>query len=182
MNPYSSLCDDFGVYVYLNTKMELPSNRETVLHFFESLRKQFPEMTDFDKRETGEFVLASSGEHDLALAPGVRPELVSNAWFAGDDCTGVCACFSAAAGPATLLALADVGGDYRLIAAEGAFTGRSFPSTGTANGGFLFDCGLDGWAAWCRFGANHHSSASRGSLAASAAACARFAGISFGVA
>ena len=37
MNPYSSLCDDFGVYVYLNTKMELPSGRETVLHFFNSL-------------------------------------------------------------------------------------------------------------------------------------------------
>ena len=34
MNPYTALCDDFGVYVYLNTKMELPSNRETVLHFF----------------------------------------------------------------------------------------------------------------------------------------------------
>jgi len=40
MNPYSSLCDDFGVYVYLNTRMELPTNRETVLHFFESLRKR----------------------------------------------------------------------------------------------------------------------------------------------
>ena len=30
MNPYSSLCDDFGVYVYLNTKLDLPSGRETV--------------------------------------------------------------------------------------------------------------------------------------------------------
>src|SRR5437016_3167738 len=37
MNPYSSLCDDFGVYVYLNSKMELPSGRETILHFFDSL-------------------------------------------------------------------------------------------------------------------------------------------------
>src|SRR5437016_12504963 len=62
MNPYSSLCDDFGVYVYLNTKMELPSNRETVLHFFESLRKQFPQMTDFDCRESGEFVLEEDRE------------------------------------------------------------------------------------------------------------------------
>ena len=41
MNPYSSLCDDFGVYVYVNTKMELPTNRETVLHFFDSLQKTF---------------------------------------------------------------------------------------------------------------------------------------------
>ena len=57
MNPYSSLCDDFGVYVYLNTKMELPSGRETVLHFFEQVKKSFPAMRNFYSRERGEFVL-----------------------------------------------------------------------------------------------------------------------------
>src|SRR4029077_19506612 len=62
MNPYSSLCDDFGVYVYLNTKMELPSGRETVLHFFDSLQKSFPQMTDFECRENGEFVLEEDRE------------------------------------------------------------------------------------------------------------------------
>src|SRR5947199_3433655 len=62
MNPYSSLCDDFGVYVYLNTKMELPSSRETILHFFDGLRKTFPQMTDFDARESGEFVLEEDRE------------------------------------------------------------------------------------------------------------------------
>jgi len=62
MNPYSSLCDDFGVYVYTNTKMELPNRRETVLHFFDSLQKTFPEMTDFDRRESGEFVLEEDRE------------------------------------------------------------------------------------------------------------------------
>lgn len=62
MNPYSSLCDDFGVYSYLNTKMELPSSRETVLHFFDSLRKAYPQMTDFECRENGEFVLEEDRE------------------------------------------------------------------------------------------------------------------------
>ncbi len=62
MNPYGSLCDDFGVYVYLNTKMELPTNRETVLHFFESLRKTFPQMTDFECRDNGEYVLEEDRE------------------------------------------------------------------------------------------------------------------------
>jgi hypothetical protein len=57
MNPYSSLSDDFGIYVYLNTKMELPTGRETVLHFFDSIQKAFPQMTDFDHRESGEYVL-----------------------------------------------------------------------------------------------------------------------------
>jgi hypothetical protein len=62
MNPYSSLCDDFGIYVHLNTKMELPSRRETVLHFFDSLQKTFPTMTDFDCRENGEYVLEEDRE------------------------------------------------------------------------------------------------------------------------
>jgi len=62
MNPYSTLCDDFGVYVYLNTKMELPSGRETVLHFFDSLQKTYPQMTDFECRENGEFVLEEDRE------------------------------------------------------------------------------------------------------------------------
>lgn len=58
MNPYSSLiCDDFSVYVYTNTKMELSTRRETVLHFFDSLRKMFPRMTEFETRENGEYVL-----------------------------------------------------------------------------------------------------------------------------
>jgi hypothetical protein len=62
MNPYSSLCDDFGVYVYVNTKMDLPSGRETVLHFFDRLRKTYPTMTDFERREAGEFVLEEDRE------------------------------------------------------------------------------------------------------------------------
>jgi hypothetical protein len=62
MNPYAALCDDFGVYTHLNTKMDLPQGRETVLHFFESLQKSYPKMTDFERRESGEFVLEEDRE------------------------------------------------------------------------------------------------------------------------
>ena len=62
MNPYASLCDDFGVYVYVNTKMELATTREMVLHFFDSLQKTFPQMTDFEHRENGEYVLEEDRE------------------------------------------------------------------------------------------------------------------------
>src|SRR4051794_23716428 len=62
MTPYSDLCDDFGVFIYVNTKMDLPTNRETVLHFFDSMQKTFPQMTDFDARESGEFVLEEDRE------------------------------------------------------------------------------------------------------------------------
>jgi hypothetical protein len=62
MNPYNSLCDDFGVYIYVNTKMPLPAGRETVLHFFDQLRKTYPQMIDFESRESGEFVLEEDRE------------------------------------------------------------------------------------------------------------------------
>lgn len=57
MNPYSSLCDDFYVNMNLNTEMELPTGRETVLHFFERLQKTYPSMQNFFCRENGDFVL-----------------------------------------------------------------------------------------------------------------------------
>jgi hypothetical protein len=42
--------------------MELPTKRETVLHFFDSLQKTFPQMTDFEARESGEFMLEEDRE------------------------------------------------------------------------------------------------------------------------
>jgi hypothetical protein len=62
MTPYSSLCDDFSVSVYLTARMDLPSSRETVLHFFSTIPKTFPSMTDFDRRENGEYVLEEDRE------------------------------------------------------------------------------------------------------------------------
>ncbi len=52
---YSSLCDDFYVNMNLGTEMELPANRETVLHFFERVQKTYPTMRNFYSRERGRF-------------------------------------------------------------------------------------------------------------------------------
>ncbi len=57
MNPYSSLCDDFYVNMNLGTEMELPTSRETVLHFFERIQKTYPTMRNFYSRDRGDFVL-----------------------------------------------------------------------------------------------------------------------------
>jgi hypothetical protein len=57
MHRYSALSDDFYVNMNLSTEMELSSNRETVLHYFEQIRKKFPEMRNFYCREKGDFVL-----------------------------------------------------------------------------------------------------------------------------
>ena len=57
MNPYGSLCDDFYVNMNLSTEMELPSTRETILHYFERIQKEYPSMRNFYCRDKGDFVL-----------------------------------------------------------------------------------------------------------------------------
>ena len=57
MNRYHSLCHDFYVNMNLGTVMDLPNNRETVLHFFERVRKTYPSMRNFYSRDQGDFVL-----------------------------------------------------------------------------------------------------------------------------
>jgi hypothetical protein len=57
MNPYSSLSDDYYVNMNLSTEMQLPSNRETVLHYFEQMQKKYPELRNFYSRDKDDFIL-----------------------------------------------------------------------------------------------------------------------------
>ena len=57
MHRYNSLCDDFYINMNLGTEMELPANRETVLHYFERVQKTYPSMRNFYARDRGDFVL-----------------------------------------------------------------------------------------------------------------------------
>lgn len=62
MHKYDTLCDEFYVNMHLNTEMDLPQNREAVLHFFEQIQKRFPTMSNFYTRERGEFSLEEEKE------------------------------------------------------------------------------------------------------------------------
>src|SRR6516225_1646852 len=46
----------------MNIKMDFASKPKTVLHCLDGLRKTYPQMTDFDCRESGEFVLEEDRE------------------------------------------------------------------------------------------------------------------------
>jgi L-arabinose isomerase len=118
---------------------------------------------------TGEFVIANSGEHDLGwCAPDERPRLRRNGWFDGiDPRCGVCGCFEATPGPATLVGFTAhprAAGGFRFITARGAITARRFRQTGTLNGAFRFASGPpeEAWARWVMAGVSHHSCATRG--------------------
>jgi hypothetical protein len=62
MNGYNSFADDYYINLNLNTEMELPRSRDTVLHFFERMQKTYPEMTNFYSRDNGDFVLEEDKE------------------------------------------------------------------------------------------------------------------------
>lgn len=65
-NPYASFCQDFYVNLRLNTQLNLPHNRETVLHFFERIGREFPSMLQFRKCDNGDLNLEedrSSGSY-----------------------------------------------------------------------------------------------------------------------
>jgi hypothetical protein len=90
MNRFSCDADDFYVNVNLNTEMELPNNRDTVLHYFEQMRKAFPELRNFYTRENGDLVLEGDKEQGhyrwLAIEPRrlcsgqVNPETLEGAY------------------------------------------------------------------------------------------------------
>jgi len=121
------------------------------------------EVVDDDR---GEVVLANTGEHDLGLCGDGRAALQPNVWFTGDPLVGPCAQFTLPAGPASLVAFV-LAPQPRWITAEGTFTGRAAPLTGTAHAGFRFASGpaRQVWPAWAAAGASHHSVATNAHVA-----------------
>jgi hypothetical protein len=57
MSQYGAFSDDFYLNMNLCTEMELPQGRESVLHYFEQVRRRYPKMQNFYSREKGEFIL-----------------------------------------------------------------------------------------------------------------------------
>lgn len=61
---FNAHCDDFHVSTRLYLKLDLALQRETVLHFFDSIRREFPTMRKLRRREDGSLLLEEddSGE------------------------------------------------------------------------------------------------------------------------
>ena len=76
MNRYSSMCDDFYVNMNLSTEMDLPNNRETVLHYFERLQKKYPTMRNFYCRDKGDFVLEEDKDQGQYRWATIEPRRV----------------------------------------------------------------------------------------------------------
>jgi hypothetical protein len=90
MTRYITDADDFYVNMNLNTEMELPTGRDTVLHYFEQMKKAFPGLTKFYTKENGDLVLEGDKDEGqyrwLAIEPkrlcsgAVNPESLEDAY------------------------------------------------------------------------------------------------------
>ena len=76
MSRYASLSDDYYVNMNLNTEMELPKSRESVLHLFEQVRKRYPMMRNLYSRDRDEYVLEEDKDRGSYRWATVEPRRI----------------------------------------------------------------------------------------------------------
>lgn len=79
-NSFGSFCDDFFIEMCVNTQLDLPTQRDTVLAFFERLQKQFPELNNFSRRDTGEYSLEQEDQGERSRWVGLELDRVTVGW------------------------------------------------------------------------------------------------------
>lgn len=85
MASFGSFCDGLFVDMCVNTQLELPSGRETVLAFFERLQKQNPEMKNFARRGSGEYVLEQETNGQRSRWVAMETDRIIAGWADPDD-------------------------------------------------------------------------------------------------
>jgi len=89
---FHTAADDFFVNLTLETVVDLPSSSETVLHFCEAVRRQFPAMSNFYRREDeggqprqGPFVLEGDRESGSYQWMELQGNQLTAGWFNPPD-------------------------------------------------------------------------------------------------
>lgn len=85
MHAYAQYCDDFYINMTLNTAIPLPSQRETVLHFFDRIRKAYPAMRNFYARDRHELVLETDKTGGVQQWCGLEPRRVLSGQLNPED-------------------------------------------------------------------------------------------------
>lgn len=131
-------------------------------------------------QETGEAILANTGEHDSRFTAATERRVIVNPWFPQEPATAS-ALFSIAEGPASLVAVVSRPEGLGVVVAEGRFTQRNAPDSGTMNAAFEFGTGpVDAaWERWALAGVGHHSCATDRHVADDLEAVCRHLGLGF---
>ncbi|QDS87928.1 hypothetical protein EC9_21110 [Rosistilla ulvae] len=75
MSGYDAFSDDYYMNMHLSTELDMPRDRESVMHFFEQIQRRYPSMQNFYAREKNEFVLEEdkeSGQYNWASVEARR--------------------------------------------------------------------------------------------------------------
>jgi hypothetical protein len=78
---FRDVADDFMVNLNLQTALALPTGRESILHFYEAVQRQFPSMATFFQREGGEAVLEGDREAGTYQWIEVLPHRLTAGYF-----------------------------------------------------------------------------------------------------
>ncbi len=78
LNSYSSFCDDFYLDMCVNTELDLPKERDTILSFFERIRRQFPTMGCFYRRGSNEYCLEEDRAHGQYRWVSIEKDRISS--------------------------------------------------------------------------------------------------------
>ncbi|NND95749.1 MAG: hypothetical protein HKN47_00300, partial [Pirellulaceae bacterium] len=78
MSGYGAFSDDFYVNMILTTEMDLPQGRESILHFFDQVRRRYPKIENFYSREKREFVLEEEKDAGAYRWVSVEPKRVNS--------------------------------------------------------------------------------------------------------
>jgi hypothetical protein len=85
MNRLESEADEFYLNVNLNTEMALPTGRDTVLHFFEQMKKGFPDLRNFYTRESGDLVLEGDKDQGSYRWVAIEPRRLASGHVNPED-------------------------------------------------------------------------------------------------
>lgn len=85
MDRYLNDADEFYLNVNLNTELPLPNGRDTVLHFFEQMKKGFPDLRNFFTRESGDLVLEGDKEQGAYRWVAIEPRRLASGHVNPDD-------------------------------------------------------------------------------------------------
>ena len=78
MDGYGDFSDEFYINLNLGTELELPTQRESVLHFFEQVQRRYPQMRNFYSRDKAEYVLEEAKETGAYRWVSLEPKRVNS--------------------------------------------------------------------------------------------------------
>ncbi|QDV67961.1 hypothetical protein Poly24_16670 [Rosistilla carotiformis] len=77
MSGYDAFSDDYYMNMHLSTELDMPRERESVMHFFEQIQRRYQSMQNFYAREKNEFVLEEEKDAGQYNWASVEPRRVS---------------------------------------------------------------------------------------------------------